>query len=230
MVSEETKLFYIGDNGYRFDSNSFNTYFRNSAKENEIKYGDFEEKIANKLFVTKEAVHNWRFGSNGPGSLEIIQKLANAISISDYMKLLKKHVEVNKMEEYSTLKIESMKRVYDAIIDFLEDFSVTDGFTGALWYKFERMGSPDPEDDIYGYAEDKIRAINLILQKEYFYLHDTKVYSELCEYVDNDLWDTFNGKVSYAYRFEAIPDGNPTTEEDYDKALKRINEIIEQYI
>lgn len=230
MVSKETKLFYIGDNGYRFDSNSFNTYFKSSAKENEVKIGDFEEKIADELFITKEAVHNWRFGSNGPGSLEIIKKLANIISISDYTKLLKKHVEVNKMEEYSTLKIESMKRVYDAIIEFLHDFLYTGGFTTDLWYKFADMGSSDPENDIYEYAENKMHAIELILEKEYFYLHDTKVYSELCEYVDNDLWDTFNGKVSYAYRFEAIPDGNPTTQEDYYKALNRINEIIEQYV
>jgi hypothetical protein len=44
------------------------------------------------------------------------------------------------------------------------------------------------------------------------------------------LWETFDGKLGYAYRFEAIADGNPTTEDDYNKALKRINEIIEQYI
>ena len=230
MISKEMKSFSVGNESYRFDSISFNTYFKKYAAQNEITIGSLEEEIADKLYVTQSAVHNWRFGSNGPGTLELIQNLANELSILDYMKLLKKNVEVNKMEEYATLKIESIKRIYDAIIDFLEDFYNTDGFTGSLWYEFKRKGSPDPKMDICYYAENKIRKVYLILQKEYFYLHDTKAYAELCEYVENDLWETFDGKLSYAYRFEAMADGNPTTEDDYNKALKRINEIIEQYI
>lgn len=230
MISKEMKSFSIGTENYRFDSASFNTYFKKHAAQKEIKISSLEEEIANKLYVTTSTIHNWRFGSNGPGTLELIQNLANALSISDYMNLLKKNVEANKMEEYATLKIESIKRIYDAVIDFLEDFYNTDGFTGTLWYKFQRNGSSNPEEDIFDYAENKIRAVSLVLQKEYFYLHDTKVYSELCEYVHNNLWETFDGKLGYAYRFEAIADGNPTTEDDYNKALKRINEIIEQYI
>ena len=38
-----------------------------------------------------------------------------------------------------------------------------------------------------------------------------------------------NKYTNYAYRFEAIPDGNPTIFDDYSKALQRINEIIEKY-
>ena len=52
------------------------------------------------------------------------------------------------MGKLSTLQIESLKRVYDSIIDFLDDFDKTDGFTGALWYEFERKGSKYPEEDI----------------------------------------------------------------------------------
>ena len=168
MISKEMKSFSVGNESYRFDSISFNTYFKKYAAQNEITIGSLEEEIADKLYVTQSAVHNWRFGSNGPGTLELIQNLANELSILDYMKLLKKNVEVNKMEEYATLKIESIKRIYDAIIDFLEDFYNTDGFTGSLWYEFKRKGSPDPEMDIYDYAENKIRKVSLILQKEYF--------------------------------------------------------------
>ncbi len=36
-------------------------------------------------------------------------------------------------------------------------------------------------------------------------------------------------KLIYAYRFEVILDGNPTTEEDYIKAYKKLNEIIDFY-
>lgn len=230
MISKEMKVFSVKAESYRFDSISFNTYFKKYATQNEITLGSLEEKLADKLYVTPSAIHNWRFGSNGPGTLELIKSLANALSIFDYMNLLKKNVGVNKMEEYTTLKIESIKRIYDAIIDFLDDFYNTDGFTGALWYKFQRKGSPNPEMDIAEYAENKICAVSLVFQKEYFYLHDSKIYAELSEYINNDLWETFDGKLSYAYRFEALADGNPTTEDDYSKALKRINEIIEQYI
>ena len=230
MVSKEMKSFCIENENYRFDNVTFNTYFKNYAKYTKINIGILEEMVATKLFVSQSAVHNWRFGSNGPGTIDLIRNLASAISISNYMSLLKKIVEVNKVEEYNTLKIESIKRVYDAIIDFLEDFQNTDGFTGSLWYDFQSQGSFDPEIDLCQYAEKRIGVVSATLQKEYFYLHDTKVYADLWEYIDNDLLETFDGKLGYAYRFEALVDGNPTTEDDYNKALKRINEIIEQYV
>lgn len=230
MISKDMKCFVLENKKYRFDSASFNVYFKKHTKRLNTTITEFEEILAEKLFVTQSAVHNWRFASNGPGSLELIEKIAELLSISDYKLLLKTVVEVNKMADYSTLKIESIKRIYDAIVDFLDDFYKTDGFTGELWYEFARKGSRNPELDINGYAEDKIRYIESVLRKEYFYLHDTEVYGELCEYVDNDLWETFDGKTSYAYRFEAGAEGNPTTEEDYNKALKRINEIIEKYV
>ena len=133
------------------------------------------------------------------------------------------------MEKLSTLQIESLKRIYDAIIDFLDDFDKTDGFTGVLWYEFERKGSKDIEEDIYDYAQEKIEKVQKVFLKEYFYLHNEDVYLEIEKYIENDLYDIFNGKLGYAYRFEAIPDGNPTTFDDYSKALERINEIIEPY-
>ena len=39
--------------------------------------------------------------------------------------------------------------------------------------------------------------------------------------MDEDLVETYKGKLGYAYRFEAIPDGNPTTDEDYEKAMNK---------
>ena len=230
MTSKETKLFQIDNEYYRFDDIVFNNYFKEYAKQHKLNIGTLEEHIANKLFITESAVHNWRFGSNGPGTLDLIQKLATELSISNYTHLLKKDIKENKMEEYAQLKIESIKRIYDAIIDFLEDFYNTDGFTGNLWFEFVRKRSLNPERDIYEYAENKVNEVLLVLKKEYFYLHGTKVYTELCEYAENDLWETFYDKCGYAYRFEATGGDSPTTEEDYNKALKRINEIIEQYI
>ena len=72
--------------------------------------------------------------------------------------------------------------------------------------------------------------VNLVLDQEYFDLRDTKIYEELCEFVSEDLVDIYAGKTSYAYRFEAVVDGNPTTSEDYNKAMIHLNSIIEAYI
>lgn len=142
---------------------------------------------------------------------------------------MKKARENEKIVNLNSLQYESIKRIYDSVIDYLNDFYTTDGFTEGLWYKFEKMGSKDPEEDIYDYAMGKIKEVHIVFQKEYFYLRDTDVYAELCEYMDNDLYDIFDGKLSYAYRFEAIPDDNPTTADDYNKALNRLNEIVEKY-
>ena len=50
------------------------------------------------------------------------------------------------------------------------------------------------------------------------------------------LYDTYSGKCSYAYRFEApveTPDGKQTgitLSEDYTKAVSLLNEIIEPIV
>ena len=227
MISSKTTIFEIGNEKYQFNSLAFNQCINQYSKKNDIKKGKVEDLLGEKLFVSSSAIHNWRFGSNGPASIELIKNLAKYLKI-DYMALLKKYKEIEEMDKLSTLQIESLKRVYDAIIDFLDDFDKTDGFTGSLWYEFERKGSKYPEEDIYDYAQNKIEKVQKVLLKEYFYLHDTEVYEELNSYIENDLYDTFDGKLSYAYRFEAVPDGNPTTFDDYSKALQRINEIIEK--
>ena len=69
--------------------------------------------------------------------------------------------------------------------------------------------------------------IFLVIKLEYFDLLECEI---VYEFVNNDLYDIYEGKVSYAYRFEAIPDGNPTTSEDYSQAMNRLNSIIEKYI
>lgn len=228
MISFKTTVFEMNNEKYQFNPLAFNQCINQHSKKNGIKKGKIEDLLAEKLFVSSSAIHNWRFGSNGPASIELVKNIAKHLKI-DYMTLLKRYKEIEKMGKFSTLQIESLKRVYDAIIDFLDDFDKTDGFTGTLWYEFQRKGSNNPEDDIYDYAQNKIEKVQKVLLKEYFYLHDTEVYEELSEYIENDLYDTFDGKLGYAYRFEAIPDGNPTTFDDYSKALQRINEIIEKY-
>ena len=228
MISKKTKKFRIEDLDYRFDFQSFSIYVEKFAKVKKTSKTKVFELIAQTVCVTPEAVKQWNYGNNGPSEIDIIQKAAALLNVKDYLNLMKKAEEDEKMM-LSNLQIESLKRIYDDVIEYLNDFYKTDGFTGALWYVYQDQGYKDPEDKIYEYAEERIEKVLLTIQKEYFYLHDTDVYSEILEYSENDLYDIFNGKLGYAYRFESIPDGNPTTQDDYSKALKRINEIVEKY-
>ena len=123
----------------------------------------------------------------------------------------------------------SQKRIYDICIWFLDQFYLTDGFND-YWYKFKDAGANNPEFEINNLVDSYMYKIFLVIKQEYFDLHDCDIYDELYEFVNNDLYDIYEGKVSYAYRFEAIPDGNPTTSEDYSQAMNRLNSIIEKYI
>lgn len=75
-----------------------------------------------------------------------------------------------------------------------------------------------------------IGKINLVLDQEYFDLRGCDLYDELCEYVSEELNGIYDGKVSYGYRFEAIPNGKPTTSQDYDHAMIRLLTIVDKYL
>lgn len=230
MKSKETKIFEYNGMRYRFDSQSFKHYVKQYERNKELKLTDIFQEIAVNACVSPEAVKQWYYGYNGPSEMRMIFEIARSLHIDDHLKLMKKVKENIEMKDLNSLQTESLKRIYDSIIDYLNDFNNTDGFTGTLWHEFFDKGSKDPEHDIYDYAEDKMRIVQSIIQKEYFYLRDTEVYAAICEYADNDLYDIFEGKLSYGYRFEAQSNGNPTTIEDYNKALLRLNEIIEEYV
>ena len=134
------------------------------------------------------------------------------------------------MTKLTDLQLQSAKRIYDALVRFLHEFEVTGGFTTSMWYDLQKGGSDNPEEDMYEYIQKLEDKIHLIFRQEYFFLHDLPIYNELLNYMDEDLVETYDGKLSYAYRFEAISTGNPTTDEDYERAINKLNSIIEKYI
>ncbi len=246
MKTQNTKIFIIDNAPHRFNKGAFNNYFKKFFEKQKLNddgiktIGVFEEYFAKQLICSKSTVHGWEFGNSGPGDLDTIKNIAEILEISDYMYLMKEVVQKANAEDGETEEMcdnrltisqtESLKRIFDAVVDYLEDFDKTDGFTGTLWHKYFDAGYSNPEDKIYEYAEKKIEAVLLVIKKEYFYLHDTDAYNEVTEYAYNDLYDIFNGKLGYGYRFEAIHDGNPTATDDYTKALTRLQNIVEKYI
>ena len=133
------------------------------------------------------------------------------------------------MAQLSERQLSATKRVYDACIQFLHEFQRTAGFNDC-WFDLKDSGSTDIETELTEMADDKIKHICLILKQEYFDLRNCEIYNDLWEFVNEDLMNTYDGKLSYAYRFEALADGNPTTEDDYNKAMIRLNTIVGKYI
>ena len=222
------RTFEIDDKKYMFSFSKFSELFKNYRKKNEMKVDELEQELADKLYVQKSTIHSWKFGPSGPNDLEIIINLAKCLELDDYIYLLYEEEKV--MTKLTDLQLQSAKRIYDALVGFLHEFEVTGGFTTSMWYDLQDNGSKNPEEDMYEYIQNLEDKIHLIFRQEYFFLHDLPIYNELLNYMDEDLTETYEGKLGYAYRFEAIPNENPTTDEDYEKAMNKLNSIIEKYI
>lgn len=229
MQSKDTRVFTVDGKQVRFDAQIFNKNFESCRRSKKIGVGELEEQLAEKLNVSREAVHNWRFRKNGPSDVEMLIKIAKTLGLSDWTLLTKEIDGGNTMTQLTERQKNAAKRIYDVCIWFLSEFSNTDGFND-YWYKFKDAGSTDPEEDIYELVQKKMDKVGMVLDQEYFDLHGHEIYDEFCEFASEELSDTYNGKLSYAYRFEAIPDGHPTTSEDYDRAMKALNAIIDKYL
>ena len=226
-MKERSRVFHLKDKNFQFNFDSFRDLIAKRKTEQHINIGTTKEELAAHVHLTESAVHQWYVRANGPGNIEIIRMIADFFSVSETV-LLKECTEVHPVN-LSAEQIKSVKRVYDAIINFLDEFEYTGGFTTSLWVQFADEGIQRNmiEEKIAEYADKRLAEVLLVLKQEYFYLHDLPIYDSLFDYIVDDLCDTYDGKLSYAYRFEAQVDNNPSTEDDYEKAINKINSIIE---
>lgn len=221
-----TRKFRIEDKDYCFNFSSFKYAFTKYRNREKLKVAEAEQRIADKLYVSSSAVHNWCHQKNGISDLDAIKRLADLFDV-DYMILLEESREDIMKEKCTDLQIQSIKKIYDEIIEFLFYFSETNGFSN-LWIRYENKGVPKNliESTIYEFADTEIRKIGMKLQKEFFYLRDLSIYDTLYDFVDVDLVNIYDRKCGYAYRFEAIG----STDEDYLKALNKLNDIVKDVV
>lgn len=219
-----TRKIIINNNIYYFNFEIFNDLFINKCKNEKILKSILEYKLSEHVNKSTDSIHNWRFKLNGPSDLDTVKLIASFFEINDYKVLLKDKEKNYSMEKFNDLQMLSLKRIYDAIIDYLEIFQKSNGFND-YWFEIKEEPS-EREDILYDIAMKEVEKVQLIYKKEYMLLKNSKIYEELGSFIYNDLYDIFDGKLSYAYRFEAIPSENPTTDEDYYKALNKVNDII----
>ena len=224
-----TRKFIVDNQEFYFNYNSFKDICRTFIQNKKITFTKLEEDLANKTNKSTDAIHNWRNRKNGPSDIETIKLIAEYFELSNYKILLIEN-KLNMKNNLTENQITAAKKIYDRIIEFLDLFLKTNGFND-IWFEM----SIEPkcrESELYDIAEKEINKIILQLQKEFFYLKNTELYFELENYIENDLYNTFDKKLSYGYRYEAIGDNptHPTTFEDYTVAINKINNIIEKYI
>ncbi len=231
-----SRTYIIDGNGMVFDKDSFRRLFNSYCKSHKLNYSDAEQEIADKIPVSKETIHKWRGSSINPNDDTTIKKLAKAMEITDFRVLLATVDKGEKMdiddenvvvEKYTDRQITAIKKIYDSCVWFLNEFNKSNGFND-YWDTFKE--DPNPEQAIIKYADDLLDKVGLVVDQEYFDLRGTEIYNELSEFACIDLTDIYYTKVSHEYRYEAITDGNPTTNDDYSKALHKLNTIIKIFM
>ena len=112
--SNRFRVFDVNGALMQFDYRKFNIYFteycKPDGKSKIINYGDAEQQLGDCVHVTKAAVHQWRFGNNGPDSIDIIKEIATFLGLDSYTSLLsekKEHIKMN----YSAEQLNSFKRI-----------------------------------------------------------------------------------------------------------------------
>ena len=223
------RIFTVNDQKATFNKIAFKDFMRETSRSNKISISKLEQNLADQLQISANTIHKWYYMDGGPIDYSTVQQLSTALGISDANLLLKFNETGEKnMTQLTERQLSAVKRIYDICIWFLHEFRSTDGFNN-YWYKFKKRGSADPESDIIELADGLIAKVRLVLEQEHFDLHNCEIYKELYNYVYEDLMDTYDGKLSYAYRFEATGGKYPTTAEDYHKAKSCLDAIVAKY-
>lgn len=223
-----TRKLLINDKEHYFNFSIFKSLFLQKKKKDKLCVSVLEEKLANAVNKSPEAIHNWRFETNGPNDIETVELIAKFFNIRNYKLLLTERKNENMTSELSEIQMLSVKRIYDGILDYLEEFLKSNGFND-YWFDLD-IEPKHRQGELCDIVTNKVEEIILLFKKEYIFLKNTKIYSELDTFIYNDLYDIFDGKLSYGYRFESQVDGNPTTDDDYYQTLEKLNKIINKYI
>lgn len=254
---KKTRTYKIGDAEYNFNKDIFNELVRSYKEKNELrKAKEFEERFTSELGIGRTTYIDWKNGNSSPNSELDIQKISDFLKLSDWKLLLKRENKDN-MNSPTERQRDSLKLIYNAVIDYLKIFDETNGFND-LWHKLiaieveqnkdisDKISSEkfdpnkiDPkriENKLYEIAENEaLKILNVIKHEKIVLIGLNNVYEDLCDFVYDVVFESYDEKLGYAYRFEAPVekiDGTQrgvTTEEDYNIVLNKIHEILEPY-
>lgn len=215
--------FDIDGKSYIFNFDTFRRYFKSHAKMAETKSAEYENIIAAEAGVSPASIHAYLSKSNGPGDIKIIEAIALFWNI-DIKTLLREDNEIMSIRLNDREK-EAVRRIYCEIIDFMEKFIRSDGAfmcePDGTWLGNEKQG------DYISYSYDRLE---YAYDKEYIDLSRHPIYSELWDFIYNDLFEMFNEKCDGSIRYEPEEFGGVSAQADYDTAMNKITAILDKYI
>lgn len=228
-VSKNLKVFEYRNKSYQFDAKKFDAISKQYKSKKRKTLAGVEYEIASKINVSEDAVRNWRYGKNGPSSLEIIEQISKVLGLKDLTSLLVEFEGEKKMYAMNDRERIALKKVYDSIIDFLYEFAETDGFE--LVIDDMKSGTKcEITENMYDEISKKLSNIHRTYNKEYFDLGKHEVYIELNEYINNYIYDMFDGKITFENGKIVVKPRKLTVEEEYANALSALNGIVDKYV
>ena len=208
-MSKETRTFHINGNDYSFDFSVFHRFFETYQKKNSFLINEAEQNIADAISVSKDTIHSWRFEKNAPADMDTIQKLADFLGIKDYLILLNKKIGENTMAANDRI-LDSLKRIYDAIILYLDDYDTSFAYLNQFYeFKEKKYSDEEARREIYCIANDKLHEVELV--------DLCNIWDEKLEYVCPEgiqIYETNTGINSH---------------EEYEVVFNRLNEIMSEY-
>ena len=133
------------------------------------------------------------------------------------------------MEQLTERQLSAVKRIYDRCVWFLHEYDRTEGFMD-YWNGFINKGIKDPEPLFIKVVNNMLERVRLVLQQEYFDLRGTEIYAELKAFVVISLTDVYDRKLNLEYCEKTGGYINLSTLDNYEKAVTKLNHIIETYV
>ena len=228
-VSKNLKVFEYKNKSYQFDTKKFDVITKQYKNKKRMTLIEIESLIASKINISEDAVRNWRYGKNGPSSLEIIEEISEVLGLKDLTSLLVEFEGEKKMVEISDREKIALKKIYDSIVDFLYEFAETDGFE-LVMDDIKNGNKCEFTENMYDEISKKLSNVYRTYNKEYFDLGKHKVYNELNEYINNYVYDMFDGKIIFENGKTVVKHSELTADEEYANALSALNCIIDKYV
>ncbi|MCD7921879.1 MAG: hypothetical protein LUG27_05490, partial [Clostridiales bacterium] len=104
-----------------FNADLFGDLFTLTARKNDVRFGKYEILLSEKLNVSKDTVHGWRFGKFAPGDIELVKTLATELG-TDFEKLLKEKKEMSAdIKKFNDMTRMKVAEVYKILSPYFED-------------------------------------------------------------------------------------------------------------
>lgn len=139
MKERKTKTFTMDGRKYRFDHKAFKKAYLFQLGQakflKEVKTeADFQERLAEVVCTSTDAIKKWKYGINSPGSVEIISDIERCLKAEPGSFLSEEIVEeiVKENADMTTRMIadyerDAVRRVYQQLVKLITAFSDTEG-------------------------------------------------------------------------------------------------------